>query len=88
METVQPVKGVTFTVWDVGGQDKVRVLWKHYFRNTEGLIFVVDSADRDRMTEVKDELFAILESDEMMHVPFVVLANKQDMPGEWNICTA
>jgi GTPase SAR1 family protein len=36
-------KGLNFTVWDVGGQDKIRVLWKHYYQNTDGLIFVVDS---------------------------------------------
>ena len=36
VETVSPVKGVSFTVWDVGGQDKIRPLWKHYFQNTEG----------------------------------------------------
>lgn len=36
VETVSPVKGVTFTVWDIGGQDKIRPLWKHYFNNTEG----------------------------------------------------
>ena len=36
VETVSPTKGVTFTVWDVGGQDKLRPLWRHYFQNTEG----------------------------------------------------
>ena len=29
-------------MWDVGGQDKIRPLWRHYFQNTQGLIFVVD----------------------------------------------
>ncbi|XP_028201944.1 ADP-ribosylation factor 1-like [Glycine soja] len=37
-------KNVSFTVWDVGGQDKIRPLWRHYFQNTQGLIFVVDTA--------------------------------------------
>jgi len=45
-----------------------------------GLIFVVDSSDRARMEEAREELFGILESDEMRGVPVVVLANKQDMP--------
>lgn len=80
VETVSPVKNVTFTVWDVGGQDKIRPLWKHYFHNTEGLVYVVDSADRERINEAKDELFWILDSDEMRGVPVVVLANKQDLP--------
>lgn len=45
VETVE-YKNISFTVWDVGGQDKIRPLWRHYFQNTQGLIFVVDSNDR------------------------------------------
>eukprot|EP00126_Sphaerothecum_destruens_P004166 Sdes_comp18035_c0_seq1m7357 len=55
VETVE-YKNISFTVWDVGGQDKIRPLWRHYFQNTQGLIFVVDSNDRDRIAEAKDEL--------------------------------
>lgn len=80
VESVQPVKNVTFTVWDVGGQDKIRPLWKHYFQGSEGLIFVVDSSDRERVNEAREELSWILESDEMQGVPMVILANKQDLP--------
>lgn len=80
VETVTPVKNVTFTVWDVGGQDKIRPLWKHYFHNTEGLVYVVDSADKERFLEAKDELYWILDSEEMRGVPIMVLANKQDLP--------
>lgn len=36
VETVSPMKGLTFTVWDVAGQDKVRPLWRHYYQNTDG----------------------------------------------------
>ena len=49
-------KNISFTVWDVGGQDKIRPLWRHYYQNTQGIIFVVDSNDRERMMEAKDEL--------------------------------
>ena len=55
VETVE-YKNICFTVWDVGGQDKIRPLWRHYFQNTQGLIFVVDSNDRERISEAKDEL--------------------------------
>ena len=44
-------KNISFTVWDVGGQDKIRPLWRHYYQNTQGVIFVVDSNDRDRVNE-------------------------------------
>ena len=39
-------KNIKFTVWDVGGQDKIRQLWRHYYNNTHGIIYVVDSADK------------------------------------------
>ena len=55
VETVE-YKNISFTVWDVGGQDKIRPLWRHYFQNTQGLIFVVDSNDRERIAEAQDEL--------------------------------
>ncbi|EOB00125.1 ADP-ribosylation factor 5, partial [Anas platyrhynchos] len=57
VETVE-YKNICFTVWDVGGQDKIRPLWRHYFQNTQGLIFVVDSNDRERVQESADELLA------------------------------
>ena len=44
VETLQ-YKNIEFNCWDVGGQDKLRPLWQHYFTNTQGLIYVVDSND-------------------------------------------
>jgi len=79
VETVE-YKNISFTVWDVGGQDKIRPLWRHYFQNTQGVIFVVDSNDRDRMTESKDELARMLGEDELRDAVLLVLANKQDLP--------
>ncbi|CAN6446289.1 unnamed protein product [Victoria cruziana] len=65
VETVE-YKNISFTVWDVGGQDKIRPLWRHYFQNTQGLIFVVDSNDRDRVIEARDELHRML--NEVFHL--------------------
>lgn len=47
VETVT-VNNVHLTAWDVGGRDKMRPLYRHYYQNTQGLVFVVDSNDRDR----------------------------------------
>ena len=47
-------------MWDVGGQDKIRRLWRHYYQNTNGLVFVVDSSDKERMDESCEELHSIL----------------------------
>jgi small GTP-binding protein len=74
-------KGLNFTVWDVGGQDKIRVLWKHYYQNTDGLIFVVDSNDRDRVDDAAEELKKMLAEDELKDCVVLVMANKQDLSG-------
>merc|ERR1711998_375596 len=55
VETVE-YKNISFTVWDVGGQDKIRPLWRHYYQGTNGLIFVVDSNDRDRAEDAREDL--------------------------------
>ena len=57
VEKVQ-YKNVLFTVWDVGGQEKLRPLWRHYFNNTDGLIYVVDSQDRERVNRAASEFKA------------------------------
>lgn len=110
METVE-YKNISFTVWDVGGQDKaragaaawlrcsaphlasgpspvacrrpdcapqIRPLWRHYFQNTQGLIFVVDSNDRDRVLEARDELHRMLNEDELRDAVLLVCAR-----GKW-----
>lgn len=74
-------KGLNFTVWDVGGQDKIRVLWKHYYQNTDGLIFVVDSNDRDRIEDSAEELKKMLAEEELKDSVVLVMANKQDLNG-------
>merc|ERR1711977_289705 len=79
VETVE-YKNISFNVWDVGGQDKIRLLWRHYYQNTQGLIFVVDSNDRDRIEETREELHKMLNEDEMREVVLLVFANKQDLP--------
>jgi len=74
-------KGLNFTVWDVGGQDKIRVLWKHYYQNTDGLIFVVDSNDRERVDDAAEELKKMLSEEELKDSIVLVMANKQDLNG-------
>ena len=80
VETVT-YKNVKFNVWDVGGQDKIRPLWRHYYTGTQGLVFVVDSQDRERIDEAKQELHRILSDREMKECLLLVFANKQDLPG-------
>lgn len=79
VETVQ-YKKINFTMWDVGGQDKIRPLWRHYYANTNAVIFVVDSNDRDRVGEARDELHRMLSDDQLRDCVLLVFANKQDLP--------
>ncbi|EER18030.1 ADP ribosylation factor 1, putative [Perkinsus marinus ATCC 50983] len=79
VETVE-YKNISFTVWDVGGQDKIRPLWRHYYQNTQGVIFVVDSNDRDRIEDARQELSRMMEEDELKDAALLVFANKQDLP--------
>ncbi|KYM76408.1 ADP-ribosylation factor 1 [Atta colombica] len=83
VETVE-YKNISFTVWDVGGQDKIRPLWRHYFQNTQGLIFVVDSNDRERIGEAREELMRMLAEDELRDAVLLIFANKQDLPNAMN----
>jgi len=84
VETVE-YKNICFTVWDVGGQDKIRPLWRHYFQNTDGLIYVVDSNDRERLAEAKEELDKMLSEDELQNARVLVFANKQDLPNAMSV---
>ena len=83
VETVE-YKNISFTVWDVGGQDKIRPLWRHYYQNTQGLIFVVDSNDRERVEAAKDELHRMLSEAELSDSVVLVFANKQDLPNAFS----
>merc|ERR1711877_106443 len=69
VESVQ-YKHINFTVWDVGGQTKIRPLWQHYFENSDAVIFVVDS----------QELDGVLNDDRLRNATLLVFSNKQDMP--------
>ncbi|PRQ25786.1 putative small GTPase superfamily, ARF/SAR type, P-loop containing nucleoside triphosphate hydrolase [Rosa chinensis] len=69
---------ISFTLWDI------RPLWRHYFPKTQGLIFVVDRNDRDRVVEARDELHRMLNLDEIRDAVLLVFANKQDLPSAMN----
>jgi small GTP-binding protein len=74
-------KNISFTVWDVGGQTKIRPLWQHYFENTDAVIYVVDSADGQRLAEAREELEYVLGDDRVRSATLLVFSNKIDMPG-------
>lgn len=79
VETVKQ-KNVSFAVWDCGGQERIRPLWRHYFTGTDALIYVVDSSDLNRLEESKKELLRVISDKELSECLLIVLANKQDVP--------
>ena len=74
-------KNLNFIVFDLGGADKMRLLFRHYYQNTKGLIFVVDSHDRDRIEEAAEELKKMLAEEELKDCCVLIMANKQDLNG-------
>lgn len=72
---------IALTIWDVGGCDKIRPLIRHYFENTKGVIFVIDSQDscRHRQLEVKEELWRLFGEDGLSNVPVLFYLNKSDI---------
>lgn len=78
VETLE-YKNIKFTVWDVGGQHKLRPLWKHYYLNTQAVIFVIDSSNRERLSEAQDELVKLLSEKELKDACLLILTNKQDV---------
>ncbi|KAM4771902.1 ADP-ribosylation factor-like protein 14 [Rhinophrynus dorsalis] len=84
VEMIHTEKHLQLTMWDVGGQQKMRSFWCYYFENTDGLVYVVDSTNKQHIDESKKEFQLILQNELIKNVPVVLLANKQDLPGALN----
>ena len=78
-------KNLNMSIWDIGGQDKIRRLWKYYYENCDGLIFVVDSADKNRFKEAKRELHKLHITHELIDVPFLIFNNKKDIESSFPV---
>ncbi|XP_012638226.1 ADP-ribosylation factor-like protein 14 [Microcebus murinus] len=81
VEMIELERSLSLTVWDVGGQEKMRTVWDNYCENADGLVYVVDSTDQQRLEDSRREFEHILKNEHIKNVPVVLLANKQDMPG-------
>jgi GTPase SAR1 family protein len=83
IETVQ--YNIDLNCWDVGGEDKIRPVWRKDYEKTQGLIFVVDSNDRERISEANEELQKLMREDELRDVVSLCLQT-QAGPSQCHEC--
>ncbi|XP_015785516.1 ADP-ribosylation factor-like protein 5A [Tetranychus urticae] len=74
-------KNIRFIMWDIGGQESLRQGWSAYYSNTEFIILVIDSTDRERLKLSKDELWKMLSHEDLKKASILIYANKQDVKG-------
>ena len=70
-----------FDLWDVGGSTENRAFWKYYYKGIQGIVFVVDASQKERIDEAAEVLGSVLSDDNTLGVRLLVLANKMDLPG-------
>jgi len=74
------INGFTFRTFDFGGPEGVRRIRRDYFAEADGVVFLVDTADRTRFQEVAEDLSELLNVKALSQAPFLVLGNKGDVP--------
>ena len=72
------------TIFDIGGHQQMRLLWSLFSCTMDGIVFVVDGSDTDRLDIARNELIKILKLENLRNKPFVVLVNKQDIDSAIN----
>jgi small GTP-binding protein len=72
-------KNLKFQMWDIGGQESLRLSWSTYYTHTSCVIMVIDSTDVARMDLAKTELKKIVTHEDLSSVSILILANKQDL---------
>ncbi|KAG2212692.1 hypothetical protein INT47_000669 [Mucor saturninus] len=75
------IGNVVLTTLDLGCHIQARRLWKHYFAEVSGIVFMVNASAPDRFLEAKAELDGLLSIEYMKNIPFLILGNYLDEQG-------
>jgi len=79
VETVE-FANTAITMWEVGGNEKIRLLWRHYYEGSQAIGFIVDATDHDRLQEASEALHQVIDEQEDKNMKFFIIANKIDLP--------
>ena len=74
------IGNIKFRTFDLGGHTVARKVWSEYFQQVDAVVYMVDTVDRERFSESKAELDGLLGTEGLTDVPFLILANKIDIP--------
>lgn len=75
------ISGVRLNFWDLGGQEDLQSLWDKYYAESHGVIYIIDSSDRERLESSKEAFDKMVGNESLEGVPLLVLGNKQDIDG-------
>ena len=83
IETIK-YKDLYIDIWDIGGfsifpNDEDIILFKHYYQNTDGIIFVIDCNDKKRFGKANKGLLEIIKDEKLKNLPLLIFGNKQDL---------
>merc|ERR1712228_1098446 len=76
---IMEFENMTLQFWDLPGQTNFRKIWTHYFKEVHGIVFMIDSADTERLNEARYELHKLFNEYDLKYAPILILANKQDL---------